>query len=153
MHLLKDMKTLQEISNEASRYNFKIFSDRLQQVEYLVDNTRTEMKLFQRLHIADSFLYYLAASDEITEFVVEVTFPYINSILTEIETTDFSVERCTELHILLQRVKNVLDEVYTYEKFWILDKKYIALLKLATACKYSLDKHLQHLSKRSVSQL
>ena len=44
LHLLKDMKTLQEISNEASRYNFKIFSDRLQQVEYLVDNTRKEMK-------------------------------------------------------------------------------------------------------------
>ena len=151
VHQLKDMKTLQEIATEATKYQFIQFSDKLEQIEYLVENTKKEMNLFQRNHQAKCFTYYLAAVDEITTYVNEATSPYLNLILTEAESKDVSSERCTELQHLLERVKHVLNGVYTYEKFWILEEKYISILRCATACQYALDAHLQSQNKMAVS--
>ena len=145
VHQLKDMKTLQEIATEATKYQFIQFNNKLEQIEYLVENTKKEMNLFQRNHRAGRFIYYLAASDEITAHVIEASSPYISLILTEAESQDVSIERCTELQYLLERVRHVLNGVYTYEKFWILEEKYISILRRATACQYALDAQLKSL--------
>ena len=151
VHQLKDMRTLQEIATEATKYQFIQFNSKLEQIEYLVENTKKEMSLFQRNHQAKCFTFYLAAADEITAYIVEATAPYISLILTEAELKDVSIERCTELQHLLERVKHVLNGVYTYEKFWILEEKYISILRRATACQYALDGHIQHINIVSVS--